>query len=186
MTNAQVVLLIFVIAAVVAIILILVNVQRSRKLRAKFGPEYQRAVQETGTVTRGEARLAKLEKRVDHYHIRTLSASERGTFLEAWKVVQARFVDDPEGSLTEADRLLGQIMSARGYPVSEFDQQAADLSVNHPYVVEHYRAGHEIAVRHSQGQASTEDLRQGMIHYRKLFDDLVGEAEVARAQTAAI
>jgi hypothetical protein len=107
--------------------------------------------------------------------------------VESWRVVQARFVDDPEGSLTEADRLLGQIMAARGYPVAEFDQQAADLSVNHPYVVEHYRAGHEIAVRHAQGQAKTEDLRQAMIHLRKLFDELAGagEVEVAKAQTAA-
>jgi hypothetical protein len=185
MTNAQIILLVVVIAAVAVIAFIAVNAQRSRRLRARFGPEYQRAVQETGTTTRGEERLAKLEKRVDRYHIRPLAASERLRFVEAWRVIQARFVDDPKGALTEADRLLGEIMSTRGYPVTDFEQQAADLSVNHPYVVEHYRFGHDIATRHAQGRASTEDLRQAMIHYRKLFDDLTGEPEMARAQTAA-
>jgi hypothetical protein len=184
MTNAQVVLLIVMIAGVAAAVLILLKVQRSRRLRARFGPEYQRAVQESGTTIRGEERLAKLEKRVERFNVRPLAPPERGRFVENWRVIQARFVDDPKAALAEGDRLLGEIMAARGYPVTDFEQQSADLSVNHPYVVEHYRAGHNIALRHSQGNASTEDLRQAMIHYRKLFDDLVEEPEVARAQTA--
>jgi hypothetical protein len=95
-------------------------------------------------------------------------------------------VDDPKGALGEADRVLGEVMTARGYPVTDFEQQSADLSVNHALVVEHYRAGHAIALRHAQGRASTEDLRQAMIHYRKLFNDLVGETELARAETARV
>jgi hypothetical protein len=183
MSNPQMILVIFAIVLVIAAVVILANVRKSRRLRSRFGPEYQRTVQECGTAARGEERLARLEKRVERFHIRPLEGSERGRFQETWRSVQATFVDDPQGSLLQADRLIGEIMTARGYPVSDFDQQAADLSVNHPLVVEHYRAGHEIALRHSQGRASTEDLRQAMIHYRRLFDDLVGEPEMARAQT---
>jgi hypothetical protein len=98
--------------------------------------------------------------------------------------VQARFVDGPGVALTEADQLLRDVMSTRGYPVSDFEQRAADISVDHPLVLEHYRSAHEIAVRQTQGQASTEDLRQAMIHYRTLFEELVGEPELARAKTA--
>ena len=183
MSNAQTVLVIFAIALVVAAILILLKLGRSRRLRERFGPEYQRAVQEYGTAAQGEERLTRLEKRVERFHIRPLEGSERVRFQETWRSVQAAFVDDPEGSLLQADQLISEIMTARGYPVSDFDQQAADLSVNHPFVVEHYRAGHAITLRHSEGRAGTEDLRQAMIHYRKLFEDLVGEPEIARAQT---
>jgi hypothetical protein len=183
MTNAQIVLLVVVIAVVAAVLLVLASVGRSRRLRAKFGPEYQRTVQESGNTVRGETRLAKLEKRVERFNIHALTQLERDHFVEEWRVIQARFVDDPKGSLAEADRLLGEIMAARGYPVTDFEQQSADLSVNHAYVVEHYRAGHDIAVRHTLGRASTEDLRQAMIHYRKLFDDLVAE-QLARTQAA--
>jgi hypothetical protein len=98
--------------------------------------------------------------------------------------VQARFVDGPGGALTEADQLLRDVMSTRGYPVSDFEQRAADISVDHPLVLEHYRSAHEIAVRQTQGQVSTEDLRQAMIHYRALFEELVGEPELARTKTA--
>jgi hypothetical protein len=184
MTNAQVVLLVVVVAAVAAAVLILLNVRRSRRLRARFGPEYQRAIHESGATSRGEQRLAQLEKRVERFHIRSLSELERSRFAEAWQLIQRKFVDDPKGALTEADQLLGEIMSARGYPVTDFEQQAADLSVNHPYVVEQYRCGHEIAVRHGEGRASTEDLRQAMIHYRRLFEDLTGDREAASLHVA--
>jgi hypothetical protein len=98
--------------------------------------------------------------------------------------MQARFVDSPGDAVTEADRLLGEVMLTRGYPISDFEQRAADISVDHPLVLEHYRSAHEIAVRQNQGQASTEDLRQAMIHYRTLFEELVGEPELARTKTA--
>ena len=180
MTNAQIVLLVVVIVAVGVMLLIAFSIGRSRRLRTKFGPEYQRTVQEAGTTLRGEERLTKLEKRVERYNIHPLTQSQRDRFMEEWRVIQARFVDHPEGALAEADRLLEEIMAARGYPVTDFEQQSADLSVNHPYVVEHYRAGHGIAMRHVQGRASTEDLRQAMIHYRNLFDDLVGQPVAAQ------
>jgi hypothetical protein len=186
MTNTQVILFIVAIAVVAAITLIWLKTQRSRRLQTKFGPEYERAVQESGSAARGEDRLAKLEKRVDRFKIHSLAAAERGRFVEEWRTVQARFVDDPKGALGEADRVLGEVMTARGYPVTDFEQQSADLSVNHALVVEHYRAGHAIALRHAQGRASTEDLRQAMIHYRKLFNDLVGKTELARAETARV
>ena len=183
MTNAQIVLLIVAVALVIGVVLVLLRVQRSRRLRARFGPEYQRAVQKSGSPIRGEERLAKLEQRVERFKIHELTASDRARFTETWRLVQAKFVDDPKIALVEGDRLIGEVMTARGYPVVDFEQQAEDLSVNHPFVVEHYRAGHEITRRHSQGRASTEDLRQAMIHYRSLFDDLVGTTD-AQARAA--
>ena len=184
MTNTQLVLLIVTIAAVAAAIVILLNTQRRKRLKAKFGPEYSRAIQESGSAARAEERLVQREKRVQQFNVHPLEPSERRDFVEAWRLVQAKFVDDPKAAVVDGDRLLGEIMKVRGYPLSDFEQQSSDLSVNHPVVVEHYRAGHDIALRHSQGRASTEDLRQAMIHYRKLFDDLVEEPQVARAQAA--
>jgi hypothetical protein len=119
------------------------------------------------------------------YAIGRLAASDRVRYIASWRTVQAVFVDDPRKSVTEADRLLGDVMSTRGYSVGDFEQRSADISVDHPLVVENYRAAHEIAVRHASGQATTEDLRQAMIHYRTLFDELVGEPEMARAKAAA-
>ena len=185
MTNAQLTLIIIVAVAIVAgVVLILLKAQKTRRLRARFGPEYVRAVKESGSAAHGEERLAKLEKRVERFSIHPLSTSDRSRFVDAWRSVQAKFVDSPEMALQEGDLLVREVMTTRGYPIVDFDQQAADLSVNHPSVVEHYRASHEISVRHSQGSASTEDLRQGMIHCRELFDDLVREPELARARIA--
>jgi hypothetical protein len=172
-----------VIAAVIAIALLVVN-QRSKKLRERFGPEYSRTVEETGSKARAEAKLQKLQKRVEHFKITPLSSETRARFVAGWHKIQSRFVDDPRGALTEADRLIQEIMTTRGYPVTEFEQRAADISVDHPQVVEYYRAGHEISLRHSQGQASTEDMRQAMIHYRALFAELAGEPELANSATA--
>jgi hypothetical protein len=103
-------------------------------------------------------------------------------FIDRWKDVQARFVDGPARAVADADALLGEVMTARGYPVSDFEQRAGDISVDHPEVVRNYRAGHDIALRHAQGNASTEDLRQAMIHYRSLFDELVNETEAPAAE----
>lgn len=149
--------------------------RRSARLRGKFGPEYERAVREEGDRRKAESRLEKVEHRVQKFRIRDLSEEERRHFAGAWRDDQARFVDDPKGAVVEADRLITEVMRTRGYPMSEFDQRAADLSADHPHVVENYRAAHAIAERHQRGLASTEDLRMAMVHYRKLFDDLVGE-----------
>lgn len=159
---------------------------RSEHLRERFGPEYDRAVEAKGGRTKAEAELAEREKRVEKLDIRELEPAERREFIERWTDVQARFVDDPARAVAFADALLGDVMKTRGYPVSDFDQRAGDISVDHPVVVEHYHKAHDIAVRHERGQASTEDLRQAMIHYRALFDNLVGaEAPAAREREPA-
>src|SRR6185369_655410 len=159
--------------------------RRTEKLRAQFGAEYERAVKEDGSRRHAEAGLKERTERVENLNIRPLAAGDRARFVELWNRIQARFVDGPGGAVTEADQLLRDVMSTRGYPVSDFEQRAADISVDHPLVMENYRTAHAIAVRQTQGQANTQELRQAMIHYRTLFEDLVGEPEVARAKTAA-
>lgn len=158
---------------------------RTQKLQARFGPEYNRTLEETGNRYKAEAKLQRLEKRVERYPIRPLSVAERDRFRQSWRAVQARFVDDPIRALAEADQLLGEALSACGYPVSDFEQRAQEISVDHAIVVEHYRAGHDIAFRQSQGKATTEELRQAMIHYRALFDELMAEPERVRTRTAS-
>lgn len=142
-------------------------------LRQKFGPEYQRAVQEHGSERKAEAKLADREKRVEKLNLRDLDPREHERFSKQWEAVQSRFVDSPKGAVTEADDLVLSVMKTRGYPVSDFDQRAADISVDHPRVVENYRSAHEIALRVGKDQATTEDLRTAMIHYRSLFEELV-------------
>jgi hypothetical protein len=132
-----------------------------------------------------EAVLYKRAERVESLRIRPLGPDDRARFVESWRRVQARFVDGPGGAVTEADQLLGDVMSKRGYPVSDFEQRTADISVDYPLVLENYRAAHEMAVRQTRGQASTEELRQAMIHYRTLFEEMVAEPEVARAKAAS-
>jgi hypothetical protein len=158
---------------------------KTERLRTRFGPEYTRAVEESGGRRKAEAGLEQREKRVEGFAIRPLAASDRERYVASWRKVQAEFVDDPKKSVTRADQLLADVMSTRGYSVSEFAQRSADISVDHPLVVENYRAANEIAVRHARGQATTEDLRQAMIHYRTLFDELVGEPEMAHTKAAA-
>jgi hypothetical protein len=182
MTQNQVIAIIVAVLAVVAVVLLYLKTQRSRRLRERFGPEYDRAVSKAGSL-RAESRLEKLERRVNQYNIRALEPSARDRYVQEWRLVQARFVDDPNNAVGAADRLLGEVMAARGYPVADFEQQADDLSVTHPLVIEHYRAGHAIAVRHAQGHATTEDLRQALIHYRALFDELVDERTRAAVAT---
>ena len=142
-------------------------------LRQRFGPEYERAVREHGSERKAEAKLADREKRVEKLNIRDLDAMERERFSEQWKSVQSRFVDSPKGAVTEGDDLVSSLMKTRGYPVSDFDQRADDISVDHPQVVENYRSAHEIAMRVGKDEATTEDLRTAMIHYRSLFEELV-------------
>jgi hypothetical protein len=185
-STAQIILAIAVAVLVVAGILLFVRKRRTERLRTKFGgPEYARAVNEGGGRRQAEAGLDKRADRVESFHIRPLGPDDRARFVESWTRVQARFVDSPGGAVTEADQLLGDVMSTRGYPVSDFEQRAADISVDYPLVLEDYRSAHEIALRRARGQASTEELRQAMIHYRALFDELAAEPELARAKAAS-
>lgn len=176
-TSTVVTIAIAVVAVIVvaAILVFAMRRQRTARLRSRFGPEYERTVEDVGDRHRAEHELHERQKRVSKFEIRPLSASERDHFIEAWRVIQAEFVDQPKQALAKADDLLTDVMRSRGYPVENFEQRSADLSVDHPSVVQHYRAGREIALLHRQGEADTEDLRQAMIHFRALFDELIGE-----------
>ncbi len=175
------------IAAIVVVIVLLAawwwysQQKRREQLRSQFGPEYDRAVQETGSSSAAEKELASREKRVRQLDIKPLSGEQRSRYAESWRQVQARFVDDPSAAVGDADRLVGEVMQARGYPMGDFEQRAADISVDHPQVVDNYRNAHAIAQRQADGSASTEDLRQAMVFYRSLFNDLLGDAAPAGA-----
>ncbi len=147
--------------------------RRRTQLRERYGSEYEHVVGETGSERKAANELERREERVEDLNIRALSPDEAQRFKDDWLHVQAKFVDNPQLATAEADDLVGRVMRARGYPVSDFEQRAADISVHHPLVVEHYRAAHDIAQRSARAEASTEDLRQALIHYRALFDDLL-------------
>jgi hypothetical protein len=167
----------------IAALLFLRN-RKTNRLRAQFGPEYDHAVEQSGR-GKAEAGLRAAEKRVDKLTLRSPTATERDFYLSSWAKIQTKFVDDPAVSVTEADQLLGLVMSTCGYSLADFDQRAADISVEHPLVVQHYRAGHDIAMRQARGQATTEDQRQAMINYRTLFDELIGAPQQARLELAS-
>lgn len=170
-TAAIIVVLILLLIAAV----IFMRRRRSDQLKSQFGPEYGRTVDTVGDPRKAEAALAARAKRVSSYTIKPLPVDLRTHFTDTWQNVQAQFVDDPKYAVTRADDLLGEVMRARGYPVQDFDQRAEDLSVDHPQVVQNYRKAHDIALAHSRGEASTEDLRSAMIHFRALFDELVND-----------
>ena len=170
MTAATTIILIIAIVAIAAAVWMFLKTRRTERLRGKFGPEYDHMLQHTDQ-RHVEAELEDRSRRVAKFHIRSLRADERAQFADAWKREQARFVDDPRSAVTNADRLVTEVMRARGYPMAEFEQQAADISVEHPQVVDNYRAAHRIATLGNQ--AGTEDLRQAMVHYRALFLDLL-------------
>ncbi|GAC1658382.1 MAG: hypothetical protein NVS9B15_20030 [Acidobacteriaceae bacterium] len=169
--NTIIIVAVVVIAIIVAAVLIS-RKRKSQNLREHFGPEYEREVKRSGDPRRAEAVLEDRAKRVSKFDIRSLPVGERERFSEEWMQVQRRFVDDPRGAVSEADRLVQKVMNARGYPMSDFDRQAEDLSVHYPNVIGNYRNAHDIVLRHGKGQSSTEDLRQAMVHYRSLFEEL--------------
>lgn len=179
LTPTQIAIIVAVIVVVVGVIIFYVQRRRTDKLRSRFGPEYERSVAESGDRRRAEAQLEKRAERVEKYHLRPLTTEDRSRFTEQWDRVQAHFVDAPAGAVAEADQLLGDIMATCGYPMGDFEQRAADISVDHPVVVQNYRSAHDIAIRQAKGQANTEDLRRAMIHYRALFEDLVYDRKEA-------
>jgi len=162
-------------AAVVVVVgaVVVAQRRRSQQLRSHYGAEYIAAVDELGDKRKAEAELKAREKRIERLDIRPLSLEETDRYAARWRRVQADFVDDPGGAIADADALLSEVMHARGYPVSDFEQRAADLSVDHPRMVSNYRISHEVALRHARGEAGTEDLRRALIHYRDLFEELV-------------
>lgn len=174
MTAIEVVVIIAVVIVIAAAVgWYVYRRERSRKLFARFGPEYDRAVEHYGSRGRAENELLARQHRMEKVHIRHLSEEDRDRFTAQWQKTQSNFVDDPPGTIHEADRLVCEVMQARGYPVSDFEHQAEDLSVDHPLVIRNYRLAHQIALRQENGEASTEDLRQALVHYRDLFDELL-------------
>jgi hypothetical protein len=150
--------------------------RRTGRLQQQFGSEYDRTLTTADSKRDAEAELQAREERRQQLEIRPLSQGARDRYLQSWQSVQAQFVDDPRGAVASADSLIKSVMAERGYPVEDFEQRAADISVDHPQVVENYRQGHRLARASADGRDSTEDLRQAMRHYRALFDDLVEPA----------
>jgi hypothetical protein len=178
MDNIDLIAAVVVIGLVVLGLLAWVGAQRRRSeaLRRQFGPEYEQALAAAGSRRAAEDELAARRKRVAALDIQALPEPERQRYARAWRAAQTRFVDEPAPAVIEADRLVNEVMRARGYPMGDFEQRAADLSVDHGNVVTHYRAARELAETNSAGRASTEALRQAMIHYRALFEDLLADA----------
>jgi hypothetical protein len=147
--------------------------KQSARLQQRFGPEYTRTIDELGGRTKAEAELKAREKRVEDLTITPLVPAEAARFSQAWNALQARFVDNPKGVVVQADQLVRELMVKRGYPMGDFERRAADISVDHPTVVEHYRAAQAIAARDERGEADTEELRKAVVHYRVLFDEML-------------
>jgi hypothetical protein len=159
--------------AVIVALFVSLRQKKSQRLQRRFGPEYGRAVEEMGNRTKAESELEAREKRVGQFTITPLSPGDAARFTQAWTAMQGRFIDNPKGVVAEADRLVRELMMKRGYPMGDFERRAADISVDHPAVVENYRAAQSIAVRDERGEADTEELRKAVVHYRTLFDELL-------------
>lgn len=166
-----------ILAGIVALVLFatwsIYQKKQSRRLKERFGPEYGRSVDDLGSRTKAETELKAREKRVELLTIIPLTPSEASRFSQTWKDLQSRFVDNPKSAVAQADELVRELMLKRGYPMGDFEHRAADISVDHPEVVAHYRAAQAIVVRDKRGEADTEELRKAVVHYRALFDELL-------------
>ncbi len=180
--RMAVVIGILVILIIVIAVIAFIKSRRRRRLqiRERFGPEYDRVLKREGDPRKADGVLEFRQKRRSRYKIHALSAADRASFAVRWDEVQKRFVEDPRAAVTVADSLITGVMQARGYPIGEFETRAEDLSVDYPQIVENYRAAHEIAMRHTTGKATTEELRQAMVHYQLLFQELLAEHSVRR------
>jgi hypothetical protein len=173
--TKQIIFAVVLVLVIIAAILIVVSARRrrSKRLHDQFGPEYDHTVKAMGGVKKAQTELDERQKHVQTLDIRPLSVSERERYLADWTAVQSKFVDEPGQAIVDADRLIIEVMQVRAYPVSNFEQRAADISVKYPTLVSNYRAAREIAIKNEQHQASTEELRQAMIYYRSLFEELL-------------
>jgi hypothetical protein len=188
MDTQTLVIVVLAVALVAVVGWILYDRRRSESLKSRFGPEYGRVVDDADDRRAAESELEARQRRVAKLDIQPVPEAERDRYAAEWKTVQAHFVDEPAAAISEADRLIGEVMEAQGYPMADFEQRAADVSVDHPNVVEHYREAHTIATLGAEqdGATDTEDLRQAMVHYRALFEDLLGMGNAEpRQQTPA-
>jgi uncharacterized protein YneF (UPF0154 family) len=176
MNTTYTIIVVVVVLVIVGAILGLVFARRRRteQFKDRFGQEYDRTVETMGGEKKAQAELGEREKHVDALDIRPLSPGDRERYLAEWAGIQSKFVDEPGEAIMHADRLITEVMQLRAYPVSDFDQRAADISVSYPSLVSNYRAAREIALKNKENQADTEELRQAMIHYRSLFEELLG------------
>lgn len=158
--------------------------KQSARLQQRFGAEYGRTVGELGGRTKAESELKAREERVGHLAITPLAPAEAARFSQAWNALQGRFVDNPKGVVIQADQLVRELMAKRGYPVGDFERRAADISVDHPAVVENYRAAQAIAARDERDEADAEELRKAVVHYRVLFDEML-EIRTATPEVAS-
>jgi hypothetical protein len=173
MNTGLLITIIVIVVIVVLLAVLFVQRRRSQRLQQQFGPEYQRTVARAGDQRTAEADLTAREQRRRELNIVALEPAARDRYREAWRATQGRFVDDPAAATREADTLVARVMRDRGYPVDDFEQRAADISVDHPQVAENYRAAHAVYQANEQGLASTDDLRQAFVHYRSLFSELL-------------
>src|ERR1035437_900018 len=174
MDNTVLILIIVAVVAVIVVAALLITRKRkSEHLKHQFGPEYDRAVQQHGDARHAEAVLIDREKRVEKLSLRPLTSVDGDGYAEARPAWQRRFVADPSTALTQADKLVTTVMAARGYPMGDFEQRANDISVNHPTIVQNYQSAREVTLRHAKGEVSTEELRQAMVYFRSLFDELL-------------
>jgi hypothetical protein len=174
MSPIVVIILIIVVLVIIAAIAFAVRTSRRKKLQSTFGPEYDRVVADTGSRSDGEKELRERERRHADLELKPLSAESEAQYSTAWEEVQIDFVDNPDQAVATADDLVTRLISERGYPSGDYDDQLANLSVDHARTLGHYRDAHAISLRSQDGEASTEDLRQALVHYRALFADLLG------------
>jgi hypothetical protein len=179
-TTYIAILAVVLVLVILAVILVPVFARRKRseRLQDQFGPEYDHTVQALGDEKKAQTELEERQKHVEALDIRPLSDAERHRYLADWAAVQSKFVDEPREAAVDADRLIMEVMQLRGYPVSDFEERAADISVNYPALVSNYRAAREIAIKNERREATTEELRQAMIHYRSLFEELLATETV--------
>ena len=185
-TTTLVIAIVVIVIALAVVGFFVVQNNRRRQLRQRFGPEYERAVTEEGDPKRAERTLGERVKRREQLEIRELAPEARTRYAQSWRAIQTQFVDDPRGAIQQAEALVVNVMRDRGYPTEGFEQQAADVSVDHAGVVENYRRAHDISVANAEGRASTDDLRQAMVHYRTLFQNLLGEPPVEASRTEEV
>jgi hypothetical protein len=185
MSSMQIAIVVIVVVVALLLAVAAVLLSRRRALRSRFGPEYDRVMSEQDGRAAGERELRERERRHTELNLRPLDAASRDRYIAAWEEIQVRFIDAPDQAVSKADTLVTELITARGYPTSEFDQRVADLSVEHAHPLDQYREAHNIHEANERGEATTEQLRQALVHYRALVTDLLGTESVRHSDIDA-